>query len=263
MTALHALEDHVVAGLRREMEMRHQPRLLGDGAHQLGIGLDGIDGGEPEPRHFRHQLQQLAHQRAQRRCARQVGAVGGEVDAGEHDLGKALRRQPSRLRDHRAEADAARVPAAIRDDAEGAAVVAAVLHLKEGAAAAVEAVDHLRRGLLHGHDVVDAHALGIVEEARGLELLGIAQHRVDLFHRRIGRGLGLRRAAGDDDARARPLAPRAADRLARLAHGFRRHRAGVEDHRVFEAGFGRARLHAFRLIGVQTAAEGDDLDHAA
>ena len=27
---LHALQDHVVAGLQRQMQMRHQPRLLGD-----------------------------------------------------------------------------------------------------------------------------------------------------------------------------------------------------------------------------------------
>jgi hypothetical protein len=30
MAALHALQDHVVAGLNREMEMRHQPFLLSD-----------------------------------------------------------------------------------------------------------------------------------------------------------------------------------------------------------------------------------------
>ena len=30
MAALHALQDQVVAGLHRQMQMRHQPRLLGD-----------------------------------------------------------------------------------------------------------------------------------------------------------------------------------------------------------------------------------------
>jgi hypothetical protein len=30
MPALHALQDHVVAGLKRQMQMRHQPLLLGE-----------------------------------------------------------------------------------------------------------------------------------------------------------------------------------------------------------------------------------------
>src|SRR3712207_8029059 len=43
-----------------------------------------------------------------------------------------------------------------RDDTEGAAVVAAVLHLDEGARATLQAFDHVRRRLAHAHDVVDA-----------------------------------------------------------------------------------------------------------
>ena len=46
MPALHALQDHVVAGLQRQMQMRHQPRLVGDGVEQIGVGLDRIDGGD-------------------------------------------------------------------------------------------------------------------------------------------------------------------------------------------------------------------------
>ena len=42
MPALHALQDHVVAGLQAEMQVRHQPRLLGDQALQVGIHLDLI-----------------------------------------------------------------------------------------------------------------------------------------------------------------------------------------------------------------------------
>ena len=71
-------------------------------------------------------------------------------------------------------------------------------------------------------------------------------------------GVQLHGAAGDDDARARPFARRAADRLARLAFGLGRHRAGVDDHRVVQAGGVAA--HHLAFVGVQAAAEGEDLD---
>ena len=48
-------------------------------------------------------------------------------------------------------------------------------------------------------------------------------------------GLDLRRAAGDHDARARPLARELADRLARLPHRLGGHRAGVDHDGVGEA----------------------------
>ena len=47
--ALHALEDEVVAGLQREMQMRHQPRLVGERIEQVAVGLDRIDRGQPQP----------------------------------------------------------------------------------------------------------------------------------------------------------------------------------------------------------------------
>ena len=57
MPPLHALQDHVVAGLQREMQMRHQPLLLAERAHQLVVGLDGIDRGEAQARQLAHMLQ--------------------------------------------------------------------------------------------------------------------------------------------------------------------------------------------------------------
>ena len=82
---------------------------------------------------------------------------------------------------------------------------------------------------LHAHNVVDPYALkrevgpldiqpGI---AFGFEFFFIAQHLVHFRHCGIqGPGLDLGGAAGDDDARPRPLAAQPADRLARLAHSF-------------------------------------------
>ena len=59
VTPLHALQRKVVACLEREMQMRHQPLLLGDGLEQRGIGLDRIDRGEPQPLELRHQRENL------------------------------------------------------------------------------------------------------------------------------------------------------------------------------------------------------------
>ena len=77
-------------------------------------------------------------------------------------------------------------------------------------------------------------------------------------------GLGLRGAAGDDDARLRVVAARLADRLPGLAHGLAGDGAGVEDHgaafqRAEAGAFGLA-PHHFGFIGVQPAAEGHDVD---
>ena len=117
------------------------------------------------------------------------------------------------------------MPAAVGDDAERAAVVAAVLHLHEGAGAVRQALDHVRGGFAHAHDVVDADLLlaGHAEVRHaaigvGGQLLRIAEDEVDLRHGGEGRGLGLRGAAGHDDAPLRMLAARLADRLARLPH---------------------------------------------
>ena len=89
---------------------------------------------------------------------------------------------------------------------------------------AIEVIDHLRRGLAHAHDVVDADTFGRTDAEVGIgagaELFLVAEHRVHFRHGGVGLGLGLRRAAGDDDAPRRVFAPALADRLARLAHGF-------------------------------------------
>src|SRR5262249_49169119 len=98
----------------------------------------------------------------------------------------------------------------------------------------------------------------------GAHLLVVADDAVDLGHAGEGRGLGLRRAAGHHDARIRALALGAADRLARLAHRFRRHRAGVHHHGAVEARALRIAADHLGLVGIEAAAESEDVDaHAA
>ena len=70
--------------------------------------------------------------------------------------------------------------------------------------------------------------------------------------------LDLRRAAGDDDARARALAPELADGLRGLAHGLRRDGAGVDDDGVVEPGRSGVAAHHLQLVGIEPAAQGDD-----
>src|SRR5215471_17730959 len=43
MTALHALENDIVARLQRQVKMRHQPRLACESIQQVDVGLDRVD----------------------------------------------------------------------------------------------------------------------------------------------------------------------------------------------------------------------------
>ena len=153
-------------------------------------------------------------------------------------------------------------------------MVAAVLHLHEGAGAASKAVDQVRRGFPDRHDVVDQdfffafgaervtpgkHGAG-VGPCGGPQLLLIAEHAVDLGHRGKRCGLGLRGTAGDDDAGTRPLAPQLADRLPRLPRRLRGDRAGVDHHGVGEPGRFRLAPDQLQLVGIEPAAEGEDID---
>src|SRR5690606_4096238 len=164
----------------------------------------------------------------------------------------------------------AAVAATMGDDAEGAAMVAAILHLDEGAGALRKAGGEMRRVLAHSHDVGDAHfglAPAPVPARRrgeragakrgGIELLAISYDPIHLRHRREALGLDLRGAAGDADARVGPRAARLADRLAGLAHRLVGDGATVDDDEIILVASKRA--HRLALGRVETAAQGDDL----
>jgi hypothetical protein len=215
-----------------QVQIGHQPRLGLEQLEQVRIDLGRVDRRQAQARQVGDQLEDAAHQLAQGRLAGQVRAPGGDVDAGQHHLVIALGRQAADLLDHLAGRGRARVSPAIGDDAEGAAVIAAVLDLDIGPGAVLEAGDQVTGGLLDRHDVVDPHAGGGVEQGARRGLLGVAQHQVHLRHGGEGGGVDLGGAAGDDQPGVRPLAAGLADRLTRLAHGLVGHRAGVEHHRV-------------------------------
>ncbi len=141
------------------------------------------------------------------------------------------------------------------------------------------AVDEVRRGLPHRHDVVDrdlflaaeperrrVERIAGVAPGRRDELLLVAERRGRLRHGGKRVRLDLRRAAGDDDARVRPLAREPADRL----RACRTASAVTAQVLTTTVSPRPARRRASRRmtsdsVGVEPAAEGDDVDahHAA
>ncbi len=98
-------------------------------------------------------------QGAEARRAGQIVAVACHIDPGQDNLAMALLDEPRDTVDRCAGGDRAAVAASERDDAECAAVVAAVLHLDKRAGVFGKGVGELRRGFAHRHDVGDADAL--------------------------------------------------------------------------------------------------------
>ncbi len=145
-------------------------------------------------------------------------------------------------------------------------MVAAVLHLDEGASPTIHALDEVRGGFAHAHDVVDLH-LVIQRHAEcyggiafSLQLVGVANHEVDLGHIAEGAGLGLGGAAGDDDAALGIVALGLADGLLGLPDRFGGNGAGIDDDGVVEPGLLGFGLHHFAFIGIEAAAEGQRFD---
>jgi hypothetical protein len=213
--------------------------------------------------------QNLLRQHSELRRARQVGAIAREIDAGEHELGVPSLDERANLVDHRAHRHRARIAATERNDAEGTAVIAAILHLHEHPRqAGGKAIEEMRRHLLHGHDVADGDLFARADIERStclaprgtLHLVVIADHAVDLSHVGEHPALRLRGAAGDDDARFGPLALQFSDRLARLRHRLVGDGTAIDDNGVHEPRAFRLAADHLGLEGVETAAEGDDLD---
>ena len=114
-------------------------------------------------------------------------------------------------------------------------MVAAVLHLQEGARVAFDAVDRMRRVPFHRHDVADRDRRAVAGPDRGSSFSSLPRTRSTS---------GMAANMAGSVCAAQPVttmrasgafALDAADALPRLAHRFRRHRAGVDHHGVAEA----------------------------
>ena len=99
------------------------------------IRLDRIDRREPQALEIGHELQHAADEIAELRLAGKIIAPGGDVDARQHDLAIAIGDETAHLLDRLAGRHRARIAASEGNDAEGAAMIAAILDLHESAGA--------------------------------------------------------------------------------------------------------------------------------
>ena len=153
-----------------------------------------------------------------------------EVDAGEHGLAHARRRGAVDLVNHLRDGAAAFLAPRQGDDAEGAAVAAAVLDLDEGALAAAG-----EEGIGLGRHGGEGHG-GQIEFGGGdrhqAVLVRVGDHQVNAGLQRQGLGLQGGQAAADDQLGAGVIALGAAQELAGLADRLLGDGAGVDHDQV-------------------------------
>ena len=95
---LHPLEDEVITRLEREVDVRHQPRLLCESGDQLGIGFHRIDGGKAKAREIRHLGEDRADEAPEAQVGIEIAPIGREIDAREHHFAAAMLDDAAHLR---------------------------------------------------------------------------------------------------------------------------------------------------------------------
>ena len=141
VAAAHPPKDAVVAGLERQVEMRHRPRrAVGPDAEQLVVDVLRLDRREAEPLD-RRLVEDPSNEAGQRQGRAGVGAaeaalrpaavVRPDVDPGQDDLAMARAQRASDVEQHGLRGEAPLRAARRRDDAVGAEERAAVLDLHE------------------------------------------------------------------------------------------------------------------------------------
>ena len=81
----HPLEHQVIARLQREVDVRHDPRLLRQQLEQQRVDLDPVERGQTQAGQGGHAIKDGGDQRAEA-----WGGVAGEVDSGQDDFGDAV-----------------------------------------------------------------------------------------------------------------------------------------------------------------------------
>lgn len=271
VTPVHAAKNRVRAGLKREMRVRADSAVAGEIAQdgkQIGVPVHGFNGAEAKARK-RCLFEDEADERCQRgtrqhRRGREVAAPAAEVDAGKDELLAAVGDELKDAREDSGGRQAARPTAGLRNDAEGAAIRAALLDFEigPGLRAGYEA-GFFKEGVGEGVVGKDGNVIGgskerMERDERGIGyggfggVRGASRFRLHKGESHFGReGLVavaddggnagdccqlLRRAlgvtAGDEDARGGIAAACAADEGAGGAIGFRGDRAGVDDDHI-------------------------------
>ena len=178
------------------MGVRRDPRLGGDQFEQQRVDLDAIERRQAEAGQGGKGCEDRGDEIAEAWLAGQVRPPRGHVHAGQHDLADAFMAR-NRRKDVRHRKRQAAAPA-LRDDAEGAGMIAAVLYRNEGP------------GVLLALQLRRATASPCLR----LQLVGVGDNRVDLCH--AGKGILLDRgcAPGNHKPRFRIFSPQPTYRAA-------------------------------------------------
>jgi hypothetical protein len=206
---------------------RHQVQQVVGKVHRF-------DGTEAQPLHIRLR-EQPAQQIGQPHLAARLPAPPPQIDSAQHDLAISPG-EGTHLLDRLLGGRAAAPPAHERYDAEGAAIVAAVLNLQIGARTVAGRVFHRRRqkiALLE--DVADVNIAvvgGRRHDLRDLGFVRVAHHPLHPGHGRQFVGGALRIAARDQNPCRRILAVHPPYGLPHVVVRRRSHGAGVEHHQV-------------------------------
>ena len=206
---------------------RHQTQQIVGEIHRL-------DRTEPQPLHIGLR-QQPPEQIRQPHPAARFPAPPAQIDAAQHHLAIAPR-QRAYLLHHLFGGRAAAASAHERDDAERAAIVAAILNLQIRPRAVARRVFHRRRqkiALLENIADVDVAVVGgRRHDLRDLRLVRVAHHPLHPGHRRQFLRSALRVAARHQDPRLRILAMHPPDGLPHVVIRRRSDRTGIQHHQV-------------------------------
>jgi 4-amino-4-deoxy-L-arabinose transferase-like glycosyltransferase len=228
----------------------------GSEREQPVVNLDPVERRQPQAGQGRHQLQDAFDQVPERRRTGQIGAIAGQIDSGQNDLVMSGIDQSRDPFNHRAPWHRPAVATPERNRAEGAAVVAAVLHLDQCAGVAAETPVRFERSREIGarNSFLDCARNGRmwVGPVPCGQFVQIPDHPRHFRHRRKCIRVDRRRASRHDQFRQRPRASRFPDRGACRAHGLVGHRTAVDDHDVAIA---QLLADIFALCDVEAAPE--------
>ena len=147
VVAVHRFENPIGARLHRQMQLRHQRRQVAMRGDEIVIHVAGMAGAVAQARDAGN-FRKAMHQPPERRCAaaRVLAVIGVDVLADQRELAHARAGQALGLGDDRLDRPRDLHAARVRHDAEGAELVAALLHGDESRHAALADRRAARRG---------------------------------------------------------------------------------------------------------------------
>ena len=229
---LHPPQHAVTPGLHTQMELGAQVFAACQGAAEILRDNPGLQASQPDSQ-LRHLRAQRPDQLRHRRLARQIHTPAGDLNAGDHDLPVAPVPQLPGLLQRQLQRRGANRPSGIGNDAVGAEVHAAVLHLQHGPGALLQPPggEHLKlpaaQSLIQRLPVASAGG-GLQQiQDKLLPVAAAPQHIHSQLPHRLGRVLGIAAADAKHRVRVLPAAPADHGPVLLIRNG--RYRAGVDD----------------------------------